>query len=89
MEGGGCSSPLGFLSLGNGTAGDLAKDVTDKIYIFICALPAQAWTPVSRLLQFSSFCQSQEDKFSSKHICKNADEHSLSALTHTKLDIDS
>lgn len=37
VEGGtqvGCSSPLGFLSPGNGTPGDLAKDVTDKIYIF-------------------------------------------------------
>lgn len=30
-----CSSLLGFLSLGNGTPGD----VSDKIYIFICALP--------------------------------------------------
>lgn len=30
----GSSSPLGFLSLGNGTPGDLGKDVTDKIYIF-------------------------------------------------------
>lgn len=32
----GCSFPLGFLSLGNGTPGDLGKDVTDKIYIFMC-----------------------------------------------------
>lgn len=56
----GCSSPLGFLSPGNGTPGDLGEDVTDKIYIFLCALPTKAKTLVLQLLQFSSFFKSQE-----------------------------
>lgn len=33
----GGSSPLGFLSLGNGTPGDLGKDVIDKIYTMFSA----------------------------------------------------